>query len=118
MKELSSKDRRALRARAHRLEPVVIVGAGGLSDSVVAEIDRSLTAHELIKIRAPEADREERAALIGAICEQVNAAPVQSIGKMLVVYRPKPEEPIAEGKPEAGRKPARGAARKGRKTAR
>jgi RNA-binding protein len=112
MDELTSKDRRALRARAHRLDPVVIVGGEGLTDAVVAEIDRNLTAHELIKVRVAEAERDERDEIMEAICGRTGCAPVQHIGKILVVYRPAPapEEkpaPRPARKPAASRKPAR-----------
>jgi RNA-binding protein len=101
MKELTSKERRALRARAHKLDPVVIVGGAGLSDSVMGEIERSLVAHELIKVRAVDADRDGRDAMLRAICERAACAPVQHIGKMLVVYRPAPPE----AEPERPRRP-------------
>lgn len=88
---LSAKARAALKVRAHALEPVVHVGAGGLTDAVIAEIDRALTAHELIKVRVA-ADRDEREALLEAICARTGAAPVQAVGKILVVWRPRPAE--------------------------
>jgi RNA-binding protein len=110
MNELSSKERRALRARAHKLDAVVIVGGTGLSEAVVAEIERALAAHELIKIRVPEADRDEREAMMQSIASRLGAAPVQHIGKVLVVHRPRPEAP----KPAYAAKPARPAGRAGK----
>lgn len=101
--ELSPSERRALRALAHKLDPVVLVGDKGLSPAVVAEIDLALTAHGLIKIRA-QAEREDRAVLLDEICARTHAAPVQHIGKILVVFRPKPPEPA---KPRARKAPAR-----------
>lgn len=92
MDPLTSAERRALRARAHALDPVVIVGSSGLTLTVLAEIERSLAAHELIKIRVPEAGREERESLLGSVCAQTGAAPVQHIGKVLVVFRARPPE--------------------------
>jgi RNA-binding protein len=88
---LSGAERRALRARAHALKPVVRVAAEGLSPGVLAEIERALGAHELIKIHAATNDREERQTLLASICEQTNAHPVQIIGKVLVAYRARPE---------------------------
>ncbi|MBI4294277.1 MAG: YhbY family RNA-binding protein [Betaproteobacteria bacterium] len=92
-KTISTDERSALRARAHRLKPVVMVSGAGLSEAVVAEIDRCLTHHELIKIRVFSDDRRQREALLGEICSRVNASPVQHIGKILVVYR---ETPVPE----------------------
>ena len=89
---LSAKSRAALKARAHALEPVVHVGAGGLTEAVVAEIDRALTAHELIKIRAGAAERDARAAMLEAVCARTGASPVQTVGKVLVVWRPRPAD--------------------------
>jgi putative YhbY family RNA-binding protein len=89
---LSSAQRRALRARAHALNPVVVIGDKGLSATVFRELEISLNAHELIKVRAGEPDREARDALLLQICGKLNAAPVQHIGKIFVIYRPSPEE--------------------------
>jgi RNA-binding protein len=110
MKPLSPAERRALRARAHSLHPVVIVGGDGLGDSVVAEIERSLKAHELIKIRVPEAERGDRDELLNQICERTGATAVQHIGKVLVVYRQRPEKKPKD-KPKSARRPG---ARNGR----
>ena len=92
MKPLSPKRRSELRAQAHKLSPVVIIGDKGLTDEVLAEVDRSLTAHELIKVRAASGAREARDAWLEAICARLGAHPVQQIGKVLVVYRESPEE--------------------------
>jgi putative YhbY family RNA-binding protein len=99
MKELSPTERRALRARAHSLHPVVAIGHSGLTPTVLAEIDRSLKAHELIKVRVFGVERDHREALLAQICEAVDATPVQHIGNILVVFREKPEEPAPEEKP-------------------
>ena len=92
MLEITSEQRRALRARAHALNPVVAISQNELSDAVLKEIDTSLTAHELIKIRVFNDDRSIREVYLNTICEQLGAAPVQHIGKLLVVWRPAPEE--------------------------
>ena len=89
--QLSPAERRALKARAHALEPTVLVGSGGLTAAVCGEIDRNLTAHELIKVRVMGDDRDAREDILKRICDDLGAAPVQHIGKILVVYRPKPE---------------------------
>ena len=93
--QLTAKERAHLKARAHALDPVVHIGHEGLTDAVVSEIDRALTAHELIKIRAGGDDRMERAAFLEEICEKTGAAPVQRVGKILVIWRPRPEEDAA-----------------------
>jgi RNA-binding protein len=84
---LSAKRRSELRAEAHALSPVVIIGDKGLTDEVMAEIERSLTAHELIKVRAAAAARDARDAWLQAICERLQAHAVQQIGKVFVLYR-------------------------------
>jgi RNA-binding protein len=89
---LTSTQQRALRARAHALNPVVVVGEKGLTATVYRELETSLDAHELIKVRAGEADRNARSELLSQICEKLNAAPVQHIGKILVIYRPSAEK--------------------------
>jgi RNA-binding protein len=88
---LSSRERTQLKARAHALDPVVQVGQAGLTDALVAEIDRALTAHELIKVRIGGDDRDARLALSESICDRLGAAAVQRVGKILVVWRPKPD---------------------------
>lgn len=95
-KELTPAERQALKARAHRLNPVVLIGEAGLAPAVLAEIDRALQAHELIKIRVMGAERGARDALLDRVCAATGAAPVQHIGKILVVYRERPPEEQAE----------------------
>ena len=90
--ELTSAQRRALRARAHGLHPVVIIGDAGLSTAVLNEINKALARHELIKIRVFSDPHAVRAQWLGEICATLHAAPVQHIGKILVVYRPLPED--------------------------
>ena len=89
---LSNTQRRAFKARAHHLEPVVIVGDAGLTPAVLAEIDVHLKSHELIKIRVLGDDRAARIAMISAISESLRASSVQHIGKTLIMFRPKPPE--------------------------
>ena len=88
---MTPKERQALKARAHKLEPVVSIGGKGLTDAVVAEIDFALKSHELLKIRAGAMDRHERAAAFDAICARTGAEPVQHVGKVFVVYRKREE---------------------------
>jgi RNA-binding protein len=105
MKELTSAERRALRAQAHHLHPVIMIGNAGLTPTVLQEIDLALKSHELIKIRVLRDDRARREALAGEICTALDASPVQQIGKMLVVFRPRPEEAGPKPAPRRGRKP-------------
>jgi RNA-binding protein len=90
--KLSSARRSELRAEAHKLSPVVQIGDKGLTDEVVAEIDRSLKAHELIKVRAMTDERDARNVWLESICEKLDAHPVQQIGKVFVIYRENPKE--------------------------
>jgi RNA-binding protein len=109
-KELNAAQRRALRAKAHPLHPVVLIGDNGLTDAVMNEIDVSLRSHELIKVRA-QGEREEREAWLLKICERLAAQPVQHIGKTLVLYRERPPEPIPEPAPRRVRSAAKPSAR-------
>jgi len=88
---LTSAERKALKAKAHKLEPVVHVGAKGLTDEVIAEIDRALRAHELIKVRAGSMDRDARDDAFDSICERTGAEAVQQVGKVFVIYRRRPD---------------------------
>lgn len=88
MLTLTVAQRLELKARAHTLNPIVIIGSGGLTPSVLDEIERSLKSHDLLKIRVMNDDRELRNTMQLEICEKLNAGPVQHIGKILVIYRP------------------------------
>jgi len=88
---LTPPQRRELRAKAHHLDPVVSVGQHGLTAAVLHEIDLNLIAHELVKVRVFNDDRTARETLLASICAELDAAPVQHIGKLLVVFRPSPE---------------------------
>lgn len=106
MTQLSPARRRELRAAAHHLNPVVSVAGNGLSPSVVAEIDRALGIHALVKVRVYGEDRAARTTLMDAICQQVMAQPVQHIGNILVLWREKPEEVEPSTPPLARTRPA------------
>ncbi|TMH27068.1 MAG: ribosome assembly RNA-binding protein YhbY [Betaproteobacteria bacterium] len=88
---LSAAERKQLKARAHRLEPMVLIGTKGLTDEVVKEVDLALKAHELIKVRAPDLEREAREDALKALCERTGAQSVQAIGKVFVIYRKRDE---------------------------
>jgi putative YhbY family RNA-binding protein len=107
MEPLEPAQRRALRARAHHLDPVVTIGHHGLTPAVVHEIDVALAAHELVKVRALGDDREAREGLIERICAELDCAPVQRIGKLLVLWRPKPREATEAGQGRTRGAPAR-----------
>jgi len=102
MIKLTPAERSALRAEAHGLNPVVMIGEAGLTETVLKEISSSLDAHGLIKVRVFGDDREERVAIYERICEELDAAPVQHIGKLLVLYRPK-KEAVKERAGKAGK---------------
>jgi putative YhbY family RNA-binding protein len=87
---LTPRERAQLKARAHTLEPVVQVGHAGLTDAVVVEVNRALDAHELIKVKVGDKDRDTRADLGGTLAERVDAAVVQRVGKIIVLWRPRP----------------------------
>ncbi|GGY42574.1 ribosome assembly RNA-binding protein YhbY [Pseudoduganella albidiflava] len=91
MLNLTPVERSALRAEAHALKPIVLIGEAGLSEAVMKEIELGLDSHGLIKVRVFGDDREARIEMYETICEQLEAAPVQHIGKLLVLYRPKKE---------------------------
>lgn len=97
--ELTPEIRRALRARAHALNPVVSVAENGLTEPVIKEIDACLKAHELIKIRVYGDDRAQREAYLAEICTTLGAAPVQHIGKLLVVWRESAESKVKKSAP-------------------
>ncbi|NYT60071.1 YhbY family RNA-binding protein [Alcaligenaceae bacterium] len=86
--EITSQERSALRAAAHPLRPVVLIGDRGLSDSVLKEIDLNLNAHQLIKVRIAGEERDARNAMLETICESLSCAPVHHLGKTLIIYRP------------------------------
>lgn len=85
--QLTSKYKQQLKAQAHALKPVVIIGQHGLTEAVQNEIEQTLHDHELIKIRIPAIERGQRQILINEICTARNAQLVQSIGRIIVLYR-------------------------------
>ena len=91
--QLTPGQRAKLKARAHSLELVVQVGQFGASESVIAEIDRSLDAHGLIKVKLAGADRTSRQQLTETLCARTGAAAVQQVGRVLALWRPRPDHP-------------------------
>lgn len=96
MIELSPAQRRELRAKAHHLNPVVSVAGNGLTPAVITEIERGLQAHELIKIKVHGIERADRDALMTDICNTVDAAPVQHIGTILIIWRQRREDEASQ----------------------
>jgi RNA-binding protein len=82
-------DKKQLKADAHSLNPVVIIGQAGLTDAVLAEIELALDHHELIKVKI-RAERDERKLISEKICAQTGAELIQSIGQVIVIYRLNP----------------------------
>lgn len=91
---LTGKQKNYLRGIAHNLKPVVMLGAKGLTDAVLAEIDQALIQHELIKIKLSTNSKAEKVALLAQITSQTNSQPVQLIGRIGVVYREAEEAKI------------------------
>ena len=89
---LTARERTHLKARAHALEPVVHVGGAGITDGLVAEVDRALTAHELIKVKVGVDDREERVRIGDEIRARTDATAVHRVGKVLILWRPRRED--------------------------
>ena len=81
-----------MKARAHALNPLIHLGDKGLTDAVIAEIGRALDAHELIKVRAGGMERGEREAALAEICSRLDAQAVQHIGKIFVLFKPRPKD--------------------------
>jgi putative YhbY family RNA-binding protein len=94
--ELTIAQRKEHRARAHHLTPVVIVGAQGLTPAVTKEVDAALAAHGLIKVRVSIEERAERETILATLAQSLEAAPIQHIGKLLVLWRPPAPKPRVE----------------------
>ncbi|QSX34510.1 ribosome assembly RNA-binding protein YhbY [Shewanella avicenniae] len=92
---LTTKQKQYLKGLAHPLKPVVLLGANGLTEGVLAEIDNALSHHELIKVKVASEDRELKAAIVDAIVRETQSVKVQVIGHVLVIFRPSEEKKIA-----------------------
>jgi len=100
--QLTPAERKVHRAAAHHLDPVVMIGNDGLSAAVTKETEFALNAHGLINIRVLGDDRNQRELMFQTLADQLNAAPIQHIGKLLVLWRPQPEK---EKKPDQDKMP-------------
>lgn len=94
--QLTPAQRKEKRADAHHLDPVVMIGADGLTPAVVKETDAALNAHGLIKVRVMSDDRANRETIFAELADKLSAAPIQHIGKLLILWRPIPEKAKAE----------------------
>ena len=103
--QLTTAERRAHRADAHHLDPVVMIGGDGLTPAVLKEADNALKAHGLIKVRVLGDDRAVREDIYAQMCDQLSAAPIQHIGKLLVLWRPVPEKAAPEAREDRGAGP-------------
>ena len=96
--KLSEAQKKFLRGLGHQLKPLIMVGDAGLSESLLAEYESTLSHHELIKVRVRVGDREARDAIISKLCDDSGATLVQRIGNVALLYRPnlkkKPEKRI------------------------
>jgi len=90
--KLSARQKQYLRSEAHHLKPVVLLGQHGLTDAVLAEIDEALRVHELIKVRIPGVERDEKREVTEAIGEATGATVVQTVGHVVVLFRQRPKD--------------------------
>jgi len=90
--ELSEHQKKYLRGRGHQLKPLIMIGDAGLTESLLTEFDATLAHHELIKVKARVGDRAVRDEIIGQLCRDYDAALVQRIGNVALLYRPNPEK--------------------------
>jgi RNA-binding protein len=90
--DLTGRRKRSLRARAHDLSPVVQIGREGLHHTLADAVDRALFDHELIKVKLPQVDRDERRAMAARIADHAEAGLVGLSGRVLILYRPRPDD--------------------------
>lgn len=90
---LTQNQKKFLRGIAHGLKPVIIIGAQGVTDSLMAELEKSLKHHELLKIKMAAGEREDRKTIIDYVIKATRAQLIQSVGKMFVIYRARPNDP-------------------------
>src|SRR3954469_21493381 len=102
--QLTPAERKEKRGDAHHLDPVVMIGADGLTPAVLKEAEVAIRSHGLIKVRVFSDDRAAREAMLLEMADKLDAAPIQHIGKLLVLWRPLPESKAAQA-PEPGGAP-------------
>jgi RNA-binding protein len=96
MKTLTGKQRQYLRGLAHPLSPIVRVGKGGVTDSVIAETKKSLASHELIKVRVDVDESADRKAAAERLATETDSCLAGTVGKIAILYRERDEEPEIE----------------------
>jgi RNA-binding protein len=101
---LSRDQRLRLKSDSHHLDPTVLVGVNGLNEAVLKEIDRALTTHQLVKVRTPALERQQRELMFLEVAERLGAARIQLIGRTMVLFRPAP--PADDPHPRASRAPS------------
>lgn len=118
---LDGKTRRKLRALGHHLDPVVIIGHQGVTDGTVAAVDQALHDHELVKVKVNEGPAERHEAA-DALASQTRSEVAQVLGRVILLFRQRPEEsqfdlaqPDARAKPSGAKKKAAAPARAARK---
>lgn len=94
--KLSTNQTKFLRAIAHNIKPTVMIGANGVTDNLIQELDNTLNHHEIVKIKIAFGEREDRSEIVNYLVEQTNAHLVQTIGKVCVLYRAKTDKPVIE----------------------
>ena len=92
--KLTTNQKKYLRGIAHGLNPMIIIGANGVTESLMAELDSTLEHHEILKIKMASADRDDRKQIVDYILEQTGALLVQTIGKICVIYRQSEESEL------------------------
>lgn len=85
--KLTSKQKSYLRSLAHKLKPVVMIGNAGVTDNVISEIDRSLSHHELIKVRLSGLERDDRIKIANELCQETSSELINIIGHIAIIYR-------------------------------
>ncbi|MGH1428875.1 MAG: ribosome assembly RNA-binding protein YhbY [Arenicella sp.] len=92
--QLTGKQKNYLRGLAHNINPIITVGANGLSEAVLKELEIALEHHELLKIKLPADDKAAKTSLMATICTDTNSEPVQMIGRVGVIYRQSKKQKI------------------------
>lgn len=89
---MNTAQKQALKAKAHHLNPIILLGAKGLTDAVIEETNQALLTHELIKVKLSGSEKEERPLMIETLCQALHAECIQKIGYIVVLYRKNPEK--------------------------
>lgn len=85
---MNSANKQSLKSKAHHLKPIVLIGSKGLTASVIEATNEALIAHELVKLRISHAEKKEKAHMVNALCNELQADIIQQIGNTATIYRP------------------------------